>query len=242
MAKINGLNSRLLLDGISIGGDTASLDDVSTPTAVFDSTGIDKSAFERIAGLSDGAMSLTTHINDDGVTLAKVNALPSTDVIATALLPNGIGNIASSIVAKQVSYGWNRGSDGALAGPVSLQGANGHPLVWGRQMTTGIQTVTGAADTASIDNAVATDNGYLIVQVSAFTGTNLTVTLEQSSDDGAGDAFAALSPSATVQFTGVGAAFIPITATSIERYVQAAITGTFTTADLVIIYAVGAAA
>ena len=68
------------------------------------------------------------------------------------------------------------------------------------------------------------------------TGTNATFTIQSSSDDGAGDAFAAVTGGAFTQVTGVGWERIQTArALAIERYLRVAVTGTFTSVTFAVI-------
>lgn len=82
---------------------------------------------------------------------------------------------------------------------------------------------TGAANFASVDQSAQSTNGArAFLHVTAFTGTDATVTVEDSSDDAV---FASLG--AFTQVTGTTSEAIEITGT-VEQYVRVALTGTFT--------------
>jgi hypothetical protein len=73
----------------------------------------------------------------------------------------------------------------------------------------------------------------MTVQLVAFTGTSVTVKLQSSSDDGAGDAFSDVSGATTGALTTVGASRVAVTG-SLERYLRVVTTGTFTVANFVV--------
>ncbi len=238
MSKISGLGAGLIVDGIDISNGTASLDTIASPKGLLPATGIDKSAQERLEGLLSGSMSTQVYFDPVGVHLA-VKDLPSTDVVVSVALPRGIGNMTAEMLAKQVNYGLNRTEDGGLTGPVGFESTGGVGIAYGVQLSTYLEDFTGAADTPSLDLTGASTGGTLTVQCTEFTGTNVTIDLEESSDDGAGDAFAAVAGS-TLTFTAVGGQRVDLpAATTVERYVLAAVAGTFTTCTLLISYSVG---
>jgi len=75
------------------------------------------------------------------------------------------------------------------------------------------------------------------LQVFSFSGTSVTATIQESSNNGAGDAFAAVTGGA---FTAVSAApatqrIATATNLAVERYLRVALTGTYSSAVLAIV-------
>ena len=232
MAKTSGLGDALHIAGFDASGDIQQLQQIGGGPALLDVTGINKSAYERIGGLRDGRMEITTYFNHiavTGGTHEKLAALPRTDVILTYCRGTVLGNPAASLVGKQVNYDPTRGTDGMLTFSVSAQ-SNAYGIEWGQQLTAGIRTDTAATNGTGVDTAAsASFGGQAYLQVFSFTGTDATVKIQDSADnvtfaDVAGLAF-------TQTTTAPGAQRIAISNTStIRRYVRATTvtTGGFT--------------
>lgn len=196
MAKSSGLGMRFFVDGYDIAGDVQSLSIRGGP-AVLDMTGIDKSAFERKGGLRDGGIDAVTYYNPGALAIATplvdtgshylLRAMSLNDRIVTAWHPSGD---AATLVAKQGSYDPARGADGSLTANITAI-ANGYGLEWGDSLTVGKVTIAAAGAQSSVDFAAATNFGAQAwLHVHEFTGTDATVAIQSSSDNGAGDAWA----------------------------------------------------
>lgn len=232
MAKSTGLGMRFFVDGYDIAGDVQSLNIRGGPS-VLDMTGIDKSAFERKGGLRDGGIDATTYYNPGALVIAAplidtgshylLRAMSLADRIVTAWHPSGD---AATLVAKQGTYDPVRGADGSLTASITTL-ANGYGLEWGDSLTVGKATISGAGAQTSVDFAAATAFGAQAwLHVHEFTGTDATVAIQSSSDNGAGDAWANVTglvfdqvttdPQAQRKETGRTA--------SIERYLRVNVT------------------
>jgi len=235
MAKQSGLGDRLFVDGVDVSGDIGSLSSISGRQALLDVTAINQSAYERIGGLRDGQISFSAFMNDSaGQAHERFSALPTADVLASYLRGTGIGSPMASLAAKQVNYDATRGSDGALTWTIDCQG-QGFGLEWGEQLTAGIRTDTTATSPATgLDTTASASFGLqAYLHVFDFTGTSVTVTLQDSADNstfaaiGSGVSFAAAS--------AVGAQRIATVNTqTVRRYVRAITTGTFTNAEFAV--------
>jgi hypothetical protein len=233
MAKQSGLGDALYIAGFDASGDIQQLGRIGGGPALLNFTGINKSAYERKGGLRDGAFEMTTFFNSDTVTPAthqKLSALPRTDVILTYGRGTTLGDPAASLVGKQANYDPNRGDDGMLTFGVSAQ-ANGYGIEWGRQLTAGMRTDTAATNGTGIDTtASANFGGQAYLQVAAFTGTDVTVKIQDSADN---VSFSDVAGLAFTQITGAAPLAERIAVantTTIRRYVRAATvtTGGFT--------------
>lgn len=231
MAKQSGLGDNFYIAGYNISGDVGSLDNISSPTGTLESTGIDKSAIERLGTHRDGMISGSTYFNDaTGQQHAALKGLPRTDVQAYYARGTTLGNPAAAMTAKQLTYDITRGDDGSLTTKFEAQ-ANGFGIDWGRQLTAGVRTDTTATNGASVDFGTGSTSFGLqaYLQVFAFTGTSVTFTLQESSDDAVGDPFVAVTGGA---FAVVSAAnqFERIQTSrsqTVERYLRVVTTGTF---------------
>lgn len=231
MTKQSGLGDRLWVAGYDFSGDIGSLAGIHGGPAALDVTGIDKSAFERIGGLRDGELSFTAFFNDAAnQEHARLKPLSTSDQIVTYGRGTSIGSPAACCVAKQINYDQTRGGDGALTSTVQVQ-TNGYGLEWGQQLTAGQRTDTTATSPATgLDTTVSASFGMqAYLHLFAFTGTSVTVTLQDSADNasfaaiGSGVSFAAAN--------AVGAQRIATANTqTVRRYVRAVTTGTFSSA------------
>lgn len=232
MAKVSGLGARLLVHGYDFSGDISAVDNIHGGPAALDFTGIDKSAFERLGGVRDGGIDVTAFFNKGSSADRahdRYSTLPTTDVITTYCHTSTLGAPAACLVGKQTNYDGKRGNDGSFTFSVSAV-ANGFGLEWGVQGTAGVRADTTATNGSSIDLGTGSLafglQAYL--HVTAFTGTSCTVKLQESSDDGAGDAFADVTGGSFGAQTAVGASRIATSASqTVERYLRVVTTGTF---------------
>lgn len=246
MAKGSGLGMLLAVQGIDISNDTGQIDAAEITRELLDVTGIDKSAHERIPGRYTSRLGFTGFFNDNaaanragaaGSTFFQLSSLPTTDVIMMALLSSVIGDDGCGLRAKQVGYGWNRGADGSLG--LSAEGqANDDFLNWGLSLTAGKRTDTTPTSGAGVDFLVGSTTFGLVayLEVFAFAGTSVTVAIQESSDNGGGDPFAAVTGGAFTAASAVGAQRIETNLTqTVERYLRAVTTGTFSNAVFAVV-------
>ncbi|MCT2591150.1 hypothetical protein LHJ74_14745 [Streptomyces sp. N2-109] len=192
MSKQSGLGDQLLVSGYVLGGDVQALGNISGGNSPLNVTGITKSAHERIGGRRDGAIEYTTFFNPaPDQAHERLSALPTGDQLVTYLRGEGIGRPAACLNSRQIGYDGSRADDGALTFSVSAQ-ANGYGLEWCTQLTDGIRTDAAATAGTSVDLGTgSTAHGLqAYLHVVSFTGTDVTITIEESSDDAAADAWA----------------------------------------------------
>src|SRR5690606_22628196 len=113
---------------------------------------------------------------------------------------------------------------------------NGYGLEWGEQLTAGIREDTAATNGDSVDFEASTSFGLqMYVQLFEFTGTDVTIKVQSSSDDGDGDAFADVTGATTGALTAVGGRRVATANNlSIERYLRVVTTGTFSVANFAV--------
>lgn len=238
MTKQSGLGDNFYVDTADLSGDIGSLGAIGGGPSPLVVTGINKSAFERIGGQRDGRMEFMSYFNDDtGQEHPTLKTLPTADRLLTYLRGTTLGAPAAVLVGKQFNYDPTRGEDGSLTIAVNA-GGNGSGLEWGIAHTAGKRTDTGATNGTSIDAGAATAHGFrLFFHVFAFTGTSATITLQESSDDGAGDPFATAG-GGFAALAGVTAPTSSATATfgvSLERYTRIATSGTFSSMTFAVV-------
>jgi len=186
------------------------LDQISGGPALSDVTDITQSAHARLGMLRDGHMAFTVFM-DAANAHPVLDALPRTGVLMTALLPAlAVGGAAACLNAKQVNYDPSRSAAGDLMMKVQGEG-NAYGLEWGLTLTAGLRTDTTATNGASLDNTVPTGWGaQMYLQCTAFTGTSVTVTVQQSPDNSTwytlGSAFTAVSAAPNFQRVTTAAA------------------------------------
>lgn len=239
MAKQGGLGDALYAAGYDVSGDINSLGNVGGGPAALTFTGIDKSAFERKGGVRDGRVEFVSYFNPTALTgaHARFSALPTSDQIVTYCRGTTLGNAAACIVGKQIDYAGTRGDDGSFTFNISAV-ANGYGLEWGRLMTAGKRTDTTPTNGSSVDFGTGSTafglQAYL--HVFAFTGTSVTVKLQESSDNGAGDAWADVTGGAFTAATGIASERIQTGRTqTVERYLRVVTTGTFSNAQFAVV-------
>lgn len=230
MSKQSGLGDNLYVDGYDISGDVNSLEKIGGGHGVWDSTGIDKYANERLGTVRDGEISWAGFFNDaTSQEHDALKTLPTTDRHLMYCRGTTLGNPAACMVAKQLNYDWTRGNDGSLSSKLTAQ-SNGYGLDWGKLLTAGKRTDTSATNGTSVDYSAAGTNGaQAFLQVFSFTGTSVTVKVQSSSDNGVGDAFADVAGLTFTAATGRTVQRLAVTG-AIERYLRIATTGTFSSA------------
>lgn len=234
MAKTNGLASELFIGGYQLSGDIQAVDNISCPAATLDVTAINKSAYERINGLRDGTIEATTFFNTaTGRAHPVLKTLPTTDSHLMYCHKTTLGNPAACLVAKQINYDGSRGSDAGFTFKVQAQG-NAYGLEWGNQLTAGLRTDTTATNGTAIDTTASASFGaQAYLQVTALTGTNVIVAIEDSADNVSFAAVTGLAFTSVTSAPGFERLATANTAT-VRRYVRAVTTGTFTSASFVV--------
>lgn len=235
MAKQSGLGDNFYVGGYNFSGDIASLQGINLSRATIEVTGIDKSALERIHGIKDGGFEFTSYFNPSAAQAFPVlKTLPTTDVQCSYFRGTTIGGTAASCVAKQINYDGTRTDAGELTFNASVQG-NAYGLEWGRMLTDGIRTdTTATSPSTGIDTlASASFGAQAYLHVTGFTGTSVTVTIQDSADN---SSFANISPSmAFTAASAIGTQRISVVnTTTIRRYVRVITTGTFSSASFAV--------
>jgi hypothetical protein len=240
MGKQSGLGDNLYVAGYDLSGDISAVSNVGGGPAAMEVTGIDKSAMERIGGLRDGRLQFASFFNPGtDRSHARFKQLPTSDVILSYFRGTALGGPSAHIVAKQANYDGTRGDSGEFTFAVDAQ-ANGYGVGWGKSLTAGKRTDTTATDGPSVDfgpgsppafNGAALFGLQAYLHVFAFTGTSVTVKLQESSDNGVGDPWADVVGGAFTAATGITSQRIETArGQTVERYLRAVTTGTFTNA------------
>lgn len=236
MTKMSGMGMLVLVDGYNISGDHQSFVLRGGP-AVIETTGVDVRAYERIGGRRDGAADCVTYFNPETVagggsadrSHLVLRSLPLTD--RALMFGHPDSGEAWNLTAKQGNYDPTVAADGAITCAVNAQG-NGYGLEVAKLLTgaTGIATQGSAGNLTSVDfGAGANFGAQFHLQVLAFTGTSATVKIQQSSDNGAGDAFADVTGGTFTAATGRTTERLQTARNqAVERYLRVTTTGVFT--------------
>lgn len=223
MAKRSGLGQACFVDGIDLSGDVGSFGRIGGGPAALEVTGVDKSAYERIGGLRDGAIEWSSWFNPAAAQAHQtLKTLPTTNRAVAVLIGTSLGDPSANIIAKQIGYDGTRAADGALTFALSAQ-ANGFGVEWGRQHTAGKRSDTGAANGTGVDAGAASAFGVQVYfHVLSFTGTDITIKLQQSSDNAVGDPYADLTGATSGVLTTAPQALRVATSASlsVERWLR----------------------
>lgn len=233
MAKQTGLGDRLYVGGSNLSGDIGSVQRIAGGPAALDLTDITQSAYDREGGIRNGGIDFTSYFDKaTGKAHPVLSALPRADTLVTYGRGALIGSWAASCVALQIDYAGTRANDGSFTFNVSTQ-SDGYGLEWGQQLTAGERTDTSATNGASLDGGASSSFGaQFYLHVTGFTGTLVTVKIQDSADN---SAWLDLSGAAFTAATAVGWQRIAIANNAtVRRYLRAVTTGTFSSATFVV--------
>ncbi|MFF0138549.1 hypothetical protein ACFYRN_19165 [Streptomyces sp. NPDC005227] len=242
MAKTSGLGDALFISGTDLSGDTTAIGNVGGGPAPLTTTGIDKYGFERIGGVRDGRLEAASWFNPT-LSHPVLSALPTTDVHEMYCRGTALGSPAAMIVAKQTNYDGTRGDDGSFTFSTSSL-ANGYGVEWGNLLTAGKRVDTVGGNGTGVDfglgspplfNGAGLFGAQFYLQVFALTGTSVTVKIQESSDNGVGDTWADVTGGTFTAATGVSVQRLETArGQTVERYLRAVTTGTFTSATFAV--------
>lgn len=236
MGKESGLGDQLYIDGFDLGDDIRQFSS-SSPLGVFDMTDITLSAMAREIGLRSGQMDAVVFLDvASNKSHAVLSLLPTTDTLITYGHGKVAGNAAANLLGKQLNYDPNRGQDGqVLFGVQAL--SNSYGTEWCTQLTAGKIDHTGAGNVASVNLGSASPGAFglqMYWHLFSFTGTSITLKLQSSSDNGAGDAFADITGATTPALTARGSGRVATAAIAIEQYLRVVSVGTFSQATFLV--------
>lgn len=237
MAKQGGMGDHFYVGGVALGGDVQSLSGIHGGPAPWETTDITQSAFSRIGLRRDGGVSGVIYFNTAaGRAHLTLRPLPTTSVNATYGIGQAVGNPAASTVAKQINYDPTEGTDGSLTFGVDWQASDATGLEWGFQGTAGIRTDTAATNGTGVDRGAALAStafgAAAYLHVFAFTGTSVTVKVQDSADN---VSFADVTGLTFTAATAAGFERIATATTAtIRRYLRVATTGTFSNAQFMV--------
>lgn len=244
MAKTSGLGDALYFSGVDVSGDVNSLKKISGGPKALEFTDITQSGHARLGGELDGAIDWVSYF-DPATAHPTFSALPTSDQLVTYCRGTTLGSPAASMICKQVNYDGTRAADGMFTFALSAM-ANAFGIDWGVLLTAGKRTdSTATSPGTGVDLAtVSTAFGWqAYLHVFAFSGTSVTVTLQDSADNssfanfgGGGGAFTAATGVTSQRLASPGAT------DTVRRYVRAITTGTFSNAVFAVTFSRNATA
>lgn len=238
MAKVGGLLQACWVGGYDLSGDVSALDTVQASRRPIDVTALNTTSHERIGGRTDGRIEATGHFNDAAARSHVVlSEMPTTDTQVIYCIGTTLGDPAAAMAnAKQVSYSTAEKEDASLE--VKMAAVSDRTgLEWGRLLTPGTVTHTEGTNGAPYDFGAETTFGLqAYLMVFALTGTNVVVTLQESSDNDA-DTYEAVTGGAFASVTSAPSFQRIATATdlTVEQYLRPVTTGTFTSATFAVV-------
>jgi hypothetical protein len=184
MAKTSGLGDDFYFGGYRIGGDIQQLTVGGGPN-LLDVTDITQLAHSRLGGQRSGQLSLTAFSDATaGQEHAAFSGLSRSDIIATYLRGQALGNPAAACSALQLDYDYTRAADGMLTEKIDLN-SDQYGLEWGIQLTAGLRSdTTATTGTAYTDTGQTAFGGQAYLQIVSFTGTSVDVTISASTTSG----------------------------------------------------------
>jgi len=237
MAKSSGLGHQFYVGGYDLSGDTASLTMAASQRPTFDVTGLNQSAIHRLLGPSSGVIEFVSHFNDASLQQhVALSGLVTTDRVAIYSTGETANDTAAGLVCKQINYDWDRPADGSLSLNCQLMASAGSPVEWGNILTTGVQTVSSAASTSSVDQSASSSAGAraYIMNFTLSSGSP-TVKIEDSANNSDWADLITFSTS-----SAASAERKTVTGT-VNRYVRCTLTGTFSNLAFAVILVRGTA-
>lgn len=231
MAKESGIGNSMYIGGLDISAECRNFD-IGSPVQTLDFTSIQEAAFERGFGQRAGTVKNTTHFDPLSLGYLGLSLLPTADAVITMPHRMLVGAPAMSMVVKQIGYDPTRDDKGQVLFDVEAQSDNSF-ADWGVMATAGKRVDTAATNGAAVDHGAVPLGSFGLqayLQVFAFTGTNVTVKLQQSSDDAVGDPYADVVGGSFGALTTAPQSIRLATARNqaVERYVRVVTSGTFT--------------
>jgi len=234
MSKSSGLGANLYVQGYDLSNDIGQIDALENGRDLLGITGLDKSGHERLQGPQSGRIAFTGFFNDAALQEhVALKLIPTTDVIGTVFKTAALAAVAASLTGKRTNYPVTRAADGAMGTGTEIL-SNADQLNYGLALTAGKRTdTTGTAGTGVDFGTGSTTFGMVAyLHVFAFTGTSVTVWVQESSDDGSTDPYAGVTGFPFTAATGITAQRIETSLTqTVERYLRIITTGTFSSAQ-----------
>ena len=235
MAKVNGLNVRLYVEGYDLSGDANALSGLGYTNELLDVTTLDVSAKKRIVGLVDSEMSFEAWFDNasnqqHSVWSSNSGKIPTADQDVLIPMGSSVGDQFVGLIAKQSSYNISRAPGSAISASAAFS-ANGSAAEFGEMLTALDDTHSSASSGTVVDSGASSSNGgsgYL--QLLSLDSGSVTVNLQEStSSSGSYTNFMTFS---TVAAAGAPTAERLTMEGTVQRYIKVTTTGTFSNAKI----------
>lgn len=236
MTKENGLGAGFFLSGYDFSGDVVGIRELSGGPALIEGpTGIDKLAIERLGGHLTGAQRVTTWFNPSAnMSHKRLSTLPLGNQQGQYWHRRDVaGRPVHCMVGKQENYDGNRADDGSFTFDSDIE-SDGFGAEWATGLTAGKRTDGAPTNGTGVDFTTpafagsSTFGGQFYLEVFAFTGTSVTIAVEDSADN---VSFAALSGAAFTVVSGITHERIQTARNAtVRRYLRVVTAGTFSAA------------
>jgi len=237
MAKVNGLNVRLYVEGYDLSGDANSLSSLGYTNELLDVTTLDVSAKKRIVGIVDSEISVDAWFDNaasrqHAVWTSNSGKLPTADQDVLIPMGSAVGDQFVGLASKQGTYNVTRAPGSAMAASAVFS-ANGSAAEFGEMLTAHDDTHSSAGSGTVVDSGASSSNGGTgYCQLLSLDSGSVTVNLQESTSSGG-------SYSNFMTFSTVAAAAAPSAERltmegTVQRYIKVTTTGTFSNAKIVV--------
>ena len=237
MAKVNGLNVRLYVEGYDLSGDANALSGLGYTSELLDVTTLDVSARKRIVGIVDSEISIDAWFDNaasrqHAVWTSNSGKQPTADQDVLVPMGSAVGDPCVGLVSKQGTMTTTRAPGSAIAANATFS-ANGSGAEFGEMLTAHDDTHSSAGSGTVVDSGASSSSGgsgYL--QVLSVASGSVTVNLQESTSSGG-------SYSNFMTFSTVAAAAAPAAERvtmegTVQRYIKVTTTGTFSNAKIAV--------
>ena len=237
MAKVNGLNVRLYVEGYDLSGDANALSGLGYTNELLDVTSLEASAKERIVGIVDSEISIEAWFDNaaskqHAVWTSNSGKLPTADQDILVPMGSAAGDPFVGLIAKQGTYSTTRAPGSAIAASAVFS-ANATGVEFGEMLTAFDDTHASAGSGTVVDSGASSSNGgtgYL--QVLSVASGSVTVNLQEATSSGG--SYSNFMTFSTVATAAAPAAERLTMEGTVQRYIKVTTTGTFSNAKIVV--------
>ena len=241
MAKVDGLNVRLYVEGYDLSGDANALSGLGYTSQLLDVTTLDVSARKRIIGIVDGEVSVDAFFDpasskQHAVWTSNSGKQPTADQDVLVPMGSAVGDSCVGLVSKQGTMTTTRGPGSAIAATATYTTSDGSGLEFGEMLTAHDDTHSSAGSGTVQDGGAATSNGGVgYLQLFSLTSGSVIVHIQECATEGG-------SYTNLVTFSTVAAASAPTSerltmSGTVKRYLKVTTTGTFSNAKIAVGFA-----
>jgi hypothetical protein len=237
MAKTNGLNVRLFVQGNDLSGDANALSGLGYTNELMDVTTLDVSARKRIVGLVDTEISIDAWFDNassrqHATWTSNSGKQPTADQGVLIPMGSAVGDPFVGLLAKQGTYTITNSPGDAIAANATFSAA-GSAAEFGEMLTAFDDTHSSAGSGTVVDSGASSSNGgtgYL--QVLSVASGSVVVNLQECSTSGG--TYSNFMTFSTVAAAGAPTAERLTMEGTVQRYIKVTTTGTFSNAKIVV--------